>query len=108
MLLSSPPEEYKSAFSERIQPRLKQNLLAPFLAPLMPEARHDEATAHCRLEFLKAGIDVLRRGEKALRDHPDPYGKGPFEYAAHDGGFELRSQLVYFVPIRLGFGMPHY
>jgi hypothetical protein len=34
-------------------------------------------------------------GKDALKNHPEPYGDGPFGYEAFDGGFELKSKLKY-------------
>jgi hypothetical protein len=40
-----------------------------------------------------AALAVQLHGRDALKDHPDPVAGGPFEYAAFEGGFELRSRL---------------
>jgi hypothetical protein len=45
--------------------------------------------------MLMAAIAVSESGPDALKDIPDPFGNGPFAYAALEDGFELRSQLVY-------------
>jgi hypothetical protein len=107
--MSLPPDRYDRMFKERFYPRLQANPIAAMLGPDYESARDEEATAHCRLLFVKTAIDLLRRGKSALSDHPDPYGDGPFEYVRIDGGFELGSDLVYGVTpghrTRMRFGV---
>jgi hypothetical protein len=52
----------------------------------------DRSRAHMAL--LKAAVAVVRDGQGALANHPDPFGKGPFQYAARPHGFELQSALT--------------
>jgi hypothetical protein len=107
--MSLRPDQYDRLFKERFAPQLQANPVAAMLGLDYESARDEEATAHCRLVFLKTALDVLRRGKSALNDHPDPYGDGPFEYVEIDGGFELGSALVYVAAgdlrIRMGFGV---
>jgi hypothetical protein len=49
--------------------------------------------ARTRLALFKAAIAVAQGGPDKVKDFPDPFGKGPFEYRALPQGFELRSQL---------------
>ena len=106
--LSLRADEYDRVFQKRFAPRLDANPIAAALGPAYDLARGEESTAHCRLILLQTGVDVLRRGRAALNDHPDPYGDGPFEYKALDGGFELGSVLVYRNKrIRICFGVPN-
>jgi hypothetical protein len=103
--MSLRPDKYDRLFKERFAPQLQANPVAAMLGLDYESARDEEATAHCRLVFLKTALDVLRRGKSALNDHPDPYGDGPFEYVEIDGGFELRSTLVYVAAGGLRIGM---
>lgn len=106
--LSLRADEYDRVFMKRFAPRLEANPIAAVLGPAYDLARGEESTAHCRLVFLQTALDVLRRGRAALDDHPDPYGDGPFEYKALDGGFELGSALAYRnLRIRMRFGVPN-
>jgi hypothetical protein len=104
--LSLRADKYDRLFKERFAPQLEANPVAAMLGTPYESARGEESTAHCRLLFLKTALDVLRRGKSALKDHPDPYGDGPFKYAEIEGGFELGSALVYYRQIRLRFGVP--
>jgi hypothetical protein len=92
--MSLRPDKYGRLFREQFAPQFQANPVATMLSPDYESARDEEATAHCRLVFLKTALDLLRRGKSALNDHPDPYGDGPFEYAEIDGGFELGSALI--------------
>jgi hypothetical protein len=46
--------------------------------------------------MLRAAIAVVQHGQQALsrEEYRDPFGDGPFKYAAFDGGFELSSKLM--------------
>ena len=107
--MSLRPDKYDRMFKERFATQLQANPVAAMLGLDYESARDEEATAHCRLVFLKTALDILRRGKSALNDHPDPYGDGPFEYVEIDGGLELGSALVYVAAggrrIRMRFGV---
>ncbi len=51
--------------------------------------------ADARLALLKAAIAVVQHGPDAMKETKDPFGDGPFEYKATDGGFELKSKLLF-------------
>jgi hypothetical protein len=93
--MSLPPSTYERRYAAQFEPMLRKNPLADLLGVWYQMARHEEATAHCRLMLLRAAIDVVERGIEALSVHHDPYGDGPFVYAPFDGGFELLSGLLY-------------
>ena len=107
--ISLRPDKYHRLFKERFAPQLQANPVVTMLSLDYESARDEEATAHCRLVFLKTALDLLRRGKSALNDHPDPYGDGPFEYHEIEDGFELGSVLVYVASggqrIRMRFGV---
>ncbi len=106
--LSLRADEYDRVFKKRFAPRLDANPIAAALGFDYTDARDEESHAHCRLVLFRAGLDVFRRGRGALKDHPDPYGDGPFEYKAIDGGFELGSALAcYNRRVRIRFGVPN-
>ena len=41
--------------------------------------------------LIRAAIDVQQAGIRALVDHSDPFGDGPYEHTVHPGGFTLTS-----------------
>jgi hypothetical protein len=104
-LLRLSPKEYQQAYTDRIERTVRDNPIAAAFGFCYEGARREEATAHCRLEMLKAAIDVLDRGTTALREHVDPYAERPFEYTVFDGGFELRSELDDTAPVTLEIGL---
>lgn len=105
-MLGLDPDQFVREFNARIAPKIRLNPLLSALGPYYPEMRHEECAAACRLALLKAGIDVLRQGAQAIRDHADPFGSGPFMYNAFENGFELSSDLTYGpVQIGLDFGV---
>ena len=44
--------------------------------------------------LVTVGSDADGNGVAALKNHPDPFGQGPFEYKALPQGFELKSKFV--------------
>jgi hypothetical protein len=46
------------------------------------------------MAMLLAAVAVANDGPEKLKDIPDPFGDGPFEYRKLDGGYELKSKLV--------------
>ena len=91
-LMALDVDEFRREYKRRnIGPRLKNNLVANILVPPLDGEYDEQAVGRVRLALFKAGIDVVGRGQAALRDHPDPFGHAPFTYATFDGGFELRS-----------------
>ncbi len=70
--------------------------MAKLLTPAVGTVRRNEAAHQTRLAMLKAAIDVVRDGKRALnrKEHQDLFGDGPFTYVSFDGGFELRSKLA--------------
>ncbi len=94
-LMSLPMEEFNTVVKQRVEPAVEANPLGKVLFASITAAREAEAVQHCRHALLRAAVDVVKRGKDAVRDHPDPFGQGPFQYMPFDGGFELRSQWQY-------------
>ncbi len=61
--------------------------------PAIVKCRVQQARADIRRALLVAALAVQVDGRDALKNHPDPAVGGPFDYAAFDGGFELRSKM---------------
>lgn len=92
-LLELGVDEFRREYKQRkIGARRKNNPVAQILVPKLDFEHDEQAIARVRLALFKAGIDVIGRGQVALRDHSDPSGHGPFAYTAFDGGFELLSK----------------
>jgi len=79
--------------------------LAQILAPSLARAYISISAARAMGEMFRAGIAVVHEGEGAVGRSVDPFGQGPFEYAATPPGFELRSKLQRNgKPVKLDFG----
>jgi hypothetical protein len=63
------------------------------LTPALGVARLREARTKARWAMFKAAIAVVQGGREKLKDFPDPYGDGPFEYRPLENGFELESKI---------------
>jgi len=94
-LSSLPLDRLETAAKTQVDPKVRSNPLGKVLFPQILAARRGEAVNQCRNLLLVAAVDVARRGPAALKDHRDPFGDGPFAYAAYDGGFELTSRLEF-------------
>ena len=58
-----------------------------------------------RQALCKAAFAILIDGPDAAKAQRDPFGDGPFEYEAFDGGFVLRSKFkVQDKPVSLTVG----
>ncbi|HZU36622.1 MAG TPA: hypothetical protein VFA18_11965 [Gemmataceae bacterium] len=90
-MLELPLDQTESAWKREAKAEAG-NPLFPVLSPVIPKVRQSQALADVRRALLLAAIDVQIGGQATLKDHPDPIGRGPFEYAAFNGGFELRSK----------------
>lgn len=73
--------------------RIQANPVLKLLAPALGKCRLAEARLEARQKLWQAAVAVRLGGHNDLKDHPDPFGDGPFEYVPFDGGFELRSRL---------------
>jgi hypothetical protein len=91
--LELPPEQFGKEF-EREAKKQAGNPVFKLFFPAMPKARQAQTRADVRRALLAAALAVRLDGKGALKDHPDPVGGGPFEYAAFEGGFELRSKFT--------------
>ena len=69
------------------------NPLAEVLLPSMDKVLARERRNEARLAMLLAAIAVAQDGPEKVKEFKDPFGTGPFEYRALDGGFELKSKL---------------
>jgi DNA-binding FadR family transcriptional regulator len=110
-------DQYAEALAlpyNQIRPRLDEiskkaqaNPIAKAILPNYDKVVDTEARAQCRLAMLKAAIAVAKGGPDKVKDFPDPYGDGPFEYRGLPQGFELRSKLQFRGdPVVLQVGQP--
>jgi hypothetical protein len=81
--------EWKRAEIKRTGNPLFKQLFGAF-----PRLRRAQARMEVRRALLSAALEVQAGGPDGLKKISDPFSGGPFEYAAFDGGFELRSKLT--------------
>jgi hypothetical protein len=91
--LDLPLDQFEKAFEREILQRAGNPVFKVFF-PEVAKIRDSQARTDVRRALLSAALAVQLDGPDALKDHPDPVVGGPFEYAAFDGGFELRSKLM--------------
>jgi RNA polymerase sigma factor (sigma-70 family) len=89
--LDLPPDQVAKEF-EREEMKLADNPVFKVFAPVLHNVRSRQAQAEVRRGLLSAALAVQLNGRGALKSHPDPIVGGPFDYAAFEGGFELRSK----------------
>jgi hypothetical protein len=90
--LDLPLDQFEKEFErEKIQ-RAGNPVFAVFF-PAITNVRRAQARTDVRRAMLAAALAVRLDGQGALKDHPDPTTGRPFEYAAFEAGFELRSTL---------------
>ena len=90
-----PQKEFEAQyppFKEKVQ---KENPLAALLLPAIDKVRNKENQQRARMEMLLAAITIAHDGPDAAKKTKDPFGDGPFDYKPLEGGFELKSQLLF-------------
>jgi hypothetical protein len=90
--MSLPPEQFDREWNEAAQ-KMKGNPIFQFLAPALGKCRQADARLQTRRALMKAALAVLRDGPDVLKNHPDPFGDGPFAYDGFEGGFVLRAKM---------------
>jgi hypothetical protein len=63
------------------------------LRPAVVSLRFTEAELQAQRAMLRAALAVAGGGPDRFKEHPDPFGTGPFEVRPVDGGYELKSAL---------------
>jgi hypothetical protein len=93
-LLKLSPEQFAArwpAFKAQAQ---KASVVAECTLPALDTVIDRDHRIEVKRALLRAAIAVAKDGPAALKNHPDPFGKGPFEYKALPQGFELKSKFL--------------
>jgi hypothetical protein len=90
-MLDLPLDQFEKEFEQESTKRADNPVYKEFF-PSLVHLRQARARADIRRALLSTAIAVQVEGQNAVKDHPDPVTGGPFEYAAFEGGFELRSK----------------
>src|SRR5262249_55706196 len=92
-LLPLPPDQFDREWDKLIRPLEQRNVVAALLAPALGKVRRSEGRFEARQALWRAALAIQTDGPDALKAQRDPFGDGPFERTAFEGGYELRSQL---------------
>ena len=94
-LSERPWKEFDAGFAELLK---KVQAEKPVIGALLPSADRVAAAkrrADARLAMFKAAVAVVLGGPDKVKEHKDPFGAGPFGYKEVNGGFELKSELIF-------------
>jgi hypothetical protein len=94
-VVALPKKEFDAQYPEFKKRVTAEKPLARFLVPNVEELLAKEHRNQARFAMLLAAIAVNESGPEALKTIKDPFGDGPFEYRAVEGGFELQSKLEF-------------
>lgn len=75
---------------------LDEQIVKAFSRLMLPgtgRLRFSEAEVQARRAMLRAALAIAAGGPDRLKEHPDPFGDGPFEVRPVEGGYELKSGL---------------
>jgi hypothetical protein len=92
-LFDLPLDQFEPEFKREEMKHTANPVFKAFF-PALVKVRQAQARYDVRRALLTAAIAVQVDGQGALEKHPDPVAGGSFEYAAFEGGFELRSKLT--------------
>jgi hypothetical protein len=107
-LLDLPLKKFQPRFDEYMRDLARRHNFFSDVGlvqcPGIERVYYDVKELHVRWEMLQAAADVMEDGVDSLREHKDPFGRGPLEYAAAATGFTLTSDLnVNGAPVRMHF-----
>jgi hypothetical protein len=94
-LTELPWAEFDPRYAEFVRRARAANPAAAAIFPAMEKVVAAKRRADARFALFKAAVAVARGGPDVLKGIKDPFGDGPFEYKARDGGFELRSKFIF-------------
>jgi hypothetical protein len=94
-LIGLPKDEFDAQYPGFKERAKSANPLAEVLLPALDKVLAKEHRNQARFAMLLAAIAAAQEGPQKLKEIKDPFGTGPFEYRALDGGFELKSKLQF-------------
>jgi hypothetical protein len=87
-------KEFDAKYPEFQKRAQAANLLAKEALPGVDKVMASRRRADAELAMLRTAIAVVEGGPDKVKESKDPFGDGPFEYQATDGGFELKSKFI--------------
>jgi hypothetical protein len=104
-LMGLSADEFDAQYPAFKKKTTAANPLAEVLLPAMDKVLAKERRNQARLAMLLAAVAVAQDGPEKLKEINDPFGAGPLEYRALNGGFELKSKLQFEGhPVTVTFG----
>jgi hypothetical protein len=94
-LTELPWAEFNPRYATFIEKARAANPAAAAFLPAMNHVVAAKRRADARFALFRAAVAVVQGGPDKVKDHKDPFGDGPFDYTATDGGFELKSKLIF-------------
>jgi hypothetical protein len=91
-LVALPRDQFLAQWPA-LQAKQSANPAAKVMLPAVTKVVNARDRSRAYFALLRAAVAVVRDGQAALKQHPDPFGAGPFQYTAKPRGFELRSAL---------------
>lgn len=87
-----PPDAFAKVVDEQAA-KYPLNPWGQVIAPAMKSSRASLAVLEAKQGMLATAIDIVTRGENAVKHSKDPFGTGPFAFRKRAAGFELESAL---------------
>jgi hypothetical protein len=94
-LYGRPAKEFDAEYPAYAKKAAAANPVAALLLPAMQNVAAAERRNLTQRALLRSAITIVQGGAEKAKETMDPFGDGPFEYRAFDGGFELKSKFVY-------------
>jgi hypothetical protein len=108
-LVALPTDRFEAGFTALNDKTKAADPLAELFIPMkgLGGLRKRDAEMRARMALLRAAVAVAQGGPEKRKAFRDPFGDGPFDYRALQGGFELKSKLlIQGRPITLTAGRP--
>ncbi len=94
-LYALPWKEFDARYPE-LDKRIKaENKIAALLLPALEKVSASQRRNQALRALMRAAITIVQGGAEKAKESRDPFGDGPFEYRAFDGGFELKSKFQF-------------
>ena len=65
------------------------------MLPALEKVSASQRRNQAQRALMRAAIMIVQGGAEKTKETRDPFGDGPFEYRAFDGGFELKSKFQF-------------
>jgi hypothetical protein len=94
-LYGLPAKEFDAEYPAYYKKAAAANPAAGLLMPAMQNVAAAERRNLTQRALFRAAINIVKGGPEKVKETMDPFGDGPFEYRAIEGGFELKSKFKF-------------